>query len=178
MHIVKRTALIVVAQIDFFRPSLEGGPRKPYAILLVLANEFGRMVAIFDSGPHEPVMLVGVIDHEGRHGTIDEMRQAILKRLGNNNAFLGFHLRWTLTTLNLSLPACRVVDLGAEEAYQLLCFKMASNYSVWNTLLFERLAHSLHRRIPVMLYQPASTCTRRANTTSSKRPTTWPISRI
>ena len=81
------------------------------------------------------------------------MRQAILKRLGDNYAIVGFHLGWTLTALNLSLPACRVIDLGAEEAYQLLCFKMASNFSVWKTLLFERLAHFFDRRIPAILYQ-------------------------
>ena len=130
MLIEKRTALIVVAQIALLRPRLEGGPRKPYVISLVLANGFGRVLAIFESGPQEAVMPAGVIDHEGRHATIDEMRQAILKRLGNNNALVGFHLGWTVTALNLSLLACRVVDLGAEEAYQLLCFKMASNSSV------------------------------------------------
>ena len=150
MFIEKRTALIVVAKIALLRPRLEGGPRKPYVISLVLANGFGRVLTIFDSGPKEAVIPAGVIDHEGRHATIDEMRQAILKRLGNINALVGFYLGWTLTALNLFLPACRVVDLGAEEAYQLLCFKMVSN-SVWKTLLFERLAHSLDRRIPAML---------------------------
>ena len=81
------------------------------------------------------------------------MRLAILKLLGNNNALVRFHLGWTLTALNLSLPACRVVDLGAEEAYQLLCFKMASSSSEWKTFLFERLANSLDRRILAVLSQ-------------------------
>ena len=153
MLIEKRTGLIVVAQIALLRPRLEGGQRKPYVISLVLANKFGRVLTVFDSGPQEAVMPAGVIDHEGRHATIDEMRQAILKCLGNNNALVGFHLGWTLTALNLSLPACRVVDLGTEEAYQLLCFKMASNSPVWKTLLYERLAHSLDRSIPAMFYQ-------------------------
>ena len=113
----KRTALIVVAQIALFRPRLDSGPHKPYVIPLVLANGFGRVLAIFDSSPQEAVMPVGVIDHKGRHATIDEMRQAIFKRLENNNALVGFHLGLTLTALNLSLSAFRVVDLGAEDAY-------------------------------------------------------------
>ena len=37
---------------------------------------------------------------------------------------MSFHVAWTLTALSLPLPACRVVDLGAEEAYQLFCFKV------------------------------------------------------
>ena len=149
----KRTALIVVAQISLLRPMLESGSRKPYVISLVLTNGFGRVLAIFDSGLQEAVMPAGVIDHEGRYATIDEMRLAILNRLRNNNALVDFYLGWTLTAINLSLPACRVVDFGAEKACQLHCFKMASNSSVWKTLRFERLAHSIKRRIPAMLYQ-------------------------
>ena len=115
MLIEKRTAPIVVAQIALLRSRLEDGPRKPYVISLILANGFCRVLAIFDSGPQDALMPAGVIDHEGRYATIDEMRQAILKHLKNNNALVGFHLWWTLTVLNLSLPACRMVGLGAPR---------------------------------------------------------------
>ena len=74
MLIEKRTALIVVAQIALLRPRLEGGHQKPYVISLVLANGFGRVLAIFDSGPQEAVMPAGVSDHE--NGTPQSTRCA------------------------------------------------------------------------------------------------------
>ena len=74
MLIEKRTELIVVAQIALLRPRLEGGHQKPYVISLVLANGFGRVLAIFDSGPQEAVMPAGVSDHE--NGTPQSTRCA------------------------------------------------------------------------------------------------------
>ena len=58
------------------------------------------------------------------------MRRAILERLGNNNMLVGFHVALTLSALSLPLPACCVVDLGAEEAYQLFCFKVSDAFPV------------------------------------------------
>ena len=78
------------------------------------------------------------------------MRRAILERLGNFNVLVGFHVAWTLTALSLPLPACRVVDLGAEEIYQLFCFKFSDVFPKWKTLLVERLTNSLDRRIPAV----------------------------
>ena len=56
----------------------------------------------------------GVIDFDSQRTSATEMRRAILERLGNNNMLVGFHVAWTLTALCLPLPACRVVNVGAE----------------------------------------------------------------
>ena len=53
MLIEKRTALIVVGQIAILRPIREGALRMPQVLSMVLANGFGRILAIFDSGPQE-----------------------------------------------------------------------------------------------------------------------------
>lgn len=71
------------------------------------------------------MVLPRVIDFDGQRISASDMRRAILERLGNNNVPVGFHVAWTLTPLSLLLPACRVVDLGAEEADQLFCFKIS-----------------------------------------------------
>ena len=78
------------------------------------------------------------------------MRRTFLQRLGNRNVLVDFHVAWTLTALSLPLPACRVVNLGAEEAYQLFCFKVSDAFPVWKTLCVERLTNSLDRRIPAV----------------------------
>ena len=49
MLIQKRTALIVVAHIVFFRPFRECDLRMPYVMSMVFTNKFGRVFAIFDS---------------------------------------------------------------------------------------------------------------------------------
>ena len=150
MLIEKRTALIIVPQIALLRPIREGAPRMPHVMAMVLANKFGRVLTIFDSCPQEAVVPFGVIDFDSRRTSAIDMRRAILALLGNNNVLVGFHVAWTLTAFNLPLPACRVVDLGAEEAYQLFCFKVSSAFPVWRTLFVERLTKSLDRRIPAV----------------------------
>ena len=150
MLIEKRTALIAVAQIALLRPIREGAPRMPHVMSIVFANGFGRVLAVFDSGPQEAVVPPGVIDFGGQRTSASEMRRAILERLGTNDVLVGFHVAWTLTALSLPLPSCRVVDLGAEEAYQLFCFKISDAHSVWKTLFVERLTNSLDRRIPAV----------------------------
>ena len=75
------------------------------------------------------------------------MRRAILERLGNRNVLIGFYVVWTLTALSLLLPAYRVVDLGAEEANQLFCFKVSKVFPGWKTLFVERFTNALDRRI-------------------------------
>ena len=72
----------------------------------------------------------GVIDFDGRRIFAIEMRQAILERLGNNNVLVGFHVASTLTALCLPLSACRVVNLGAKEVYQLFCFNVSDAFRV------------------------------------------------
>ena len=56
MLIEKRTAVIVVAQIALLRPIRESAPRMPHVMAIVLANGFGRVLAIYDSGPQEAVV--------------------------------------------------------------------------------------------------------------------------
>lgn len=113
----KRTALIVVASIALLRPVRESAPRMPHVMTFLLANGLGRVLAVFDSSPQD-----GAAVPPG-----DQLRQST--NLGGRNAFLyfgaprhqqvlvKFHVGWTLTALSLVLPACRVVDLGADEAY-------------------------------------------------------------
>ena len=149
MLIEKRTALIVVAQIALLRPIREGAARMHHVMSMVLANGFGRVLAVFDSGPQEAVVPPGVIDFGGQRTSANEMRRAILERLGNNNVLEGFHVAWTLTALSLPLPVCRLVDIGAEETYQLLCFKVSDAFPVWKTLFVERL-NSFDGRIPAV----------------------------
>ena len=62
MLIEQRIALIVVAQIALFRPIREGASRMPYVMLMVFANGFRPVLAVFDSGLQEEVVLLGVID--------------------------------------------------------------------------------------------------------------------
>ena len=107
MLIEKGTALIVVAQIAILRPIREGAPRMPHVLSMVLANGFGGVLAVFDSGPKEAMVPPGVIYFDGRRTSAIDMRRAILERLGNNNVLVGFHVVWTLTALSLPLPASR-----------------------------------------------------------------------
>ena len=74
MLIEKRPALIVVAQIDIFRPIRESAPRMPLVLSMVLANGFGRVPAIFDSGTQEVVLPPGLIDFDGRQTSAIDMR--------------------------------------------------------------------------------------------------------
>ena len=106
----------------------------PHVVAMVLANRFGRVLAIYDAGPQEAVVSPDVIDFDGRRTSPIDMRRAILERLGNNNVLVGFYVAWTLTAPSLPLPACRVVNLGAEEAYQLFCFKVSNAFPVWKTI--------------------------------------------
>ena len=109
-----------------------------HVMSMVLANGFGRVLAILDSGLQEAVVPPGVIDFDGQRTSVTEMRLAISERLENNNVLVGFHVAWTLTALSLPLPACSMVNLGAEEAYQLLCFIVSDAFQVWKTLFVER----------------------------------------
>ena len=148
MLIEKRTALIVVAKIALLRPICEGGPRMPHVMSMVLANGLGLVIAAFDSGSQDAVVPSGEINLVGQRTSANDMHRAILERLGNNNVLVGFHVAWTLTALSLPLTACRVLDLGAEKAYQLFCFKVSDAFPGWKTLFVERLTNSLDRRIP------------------------------
>lgn len=55
MHIEKRTALIVVASIALHRPAHDGAPRIFHVMTLLLANGFGRVFPVLDSGPQDKV---------------------------------------------------------------------------------------------------------------------------
>ena len=145
-----------------------------HVMLMVFANRFGRVLTIFDSGPQEAVVPPGVIDFGGQRTSVAEMRRAILKRLGDNNVLVGFHAAWTLMALSLPLPGCRVVDLGAEEAYNLFCFKVSDAFPVWKTLFVERLTNSSTDASQLSFAATASSSTPKASTISSQRPTTPP----
>ena len=122
MLIAKRSALIVVAHIALLRPICESAPRMPNVMSMVLANGFGRVLAVFYSSFEKAVVPFGVIDFGGKRTSANDMRRAILERLGNNNVLVGYHVAWNFTALSLLILACRVVDIDAKEAYQLFCF--------------------------------------------------------
>ena len=59
-------ALITVAPIAFLRPICEGAPKLSHVMTLVVANGYGRILAVFDSGSQlGPTMPVGVMDFGG-----------------------------------------------------------------------------------------------------------------
>lgn len=66
---------------------------------------------------------------------------------------VGFHEAWTFTALSLGLIACRVVDLGAEEAYQQLFFTMDADYFSWNKAFAKHFTNSLNRCISAVLFR-------------------------
>ena len=107
------SAIIVVARVAMLRPIRAGTPRMPHVMTLVLANYYGRLLAVYDSGPQDGATVYpGVVYFDGTRSKAAEMRRHILEQIGNINYLVGFHLAWTLTALSLALPASRVLDLG------------------------------------------------------------------
>ena len=84
---------------------------------IVLANYYGRILAICPGAPHQggPDATTHVF---GRPLSLDAIRIKILYYLGTQNILVGFHLGWILTSIGLCLPAHRVVELGEEPAFQ------------------------------------------------------------
>ena len=114
-----RTALIVVARIGFLRPIRDGAQRLPFVATVLLANGFGRVLAVFDSGFQDGAALPpGVGDYGGKRTSAAEIRKFIFEHPSNNNVLVGVHLARTLTALSLSIPASRAVDLGSETVFQ------------------------------------------------------------
>lgn len=62
----------------------------PYVMSMVLADGFGRVLFIFESGVQKSVVMPGVIDFGGKRSSANDMRRAILKRLGDNNMLVNF----------------------------------------------------------------------------------------
>ena len=146
--------LIVVAHIGRLRPIREGAPRLPFMATLLLANGYGRVLAVFDSGAQDGAALPpGVVDYGGKRTLAADMRKFILEYLGNNNVLVGFHFAWTLTALSLSVPASRAFDLGSKPVFQELCCRMAGDLPAWKDLIMERLTTSLDRRILAVLFR-------------------------
>ena len=117
--VLKHSALIVVVFIALLRPVCEGLHRMPNVMTLLLPNGFGRAFSVLDIGAQDRATVPpGEIDYGGRRTLLAEISHCILEHLGNNNVFVGSHAAWTLTAQLLVVPACRVVYLGAEKAYQ------------------------------------------------------------
>ena len=120
---------------------------------LGVANNYGRILAVFDSDPQlSATMPVGVIDFGSVRKTAAEMRQILLRYLTDTNYFVGFHLEWTLTALSFSVTASQVVDIGAEDPYQKLSIAMASRLPRWIQLKNKGLINSFDRRIFAVLF--------------------------
>lgn len=90
----------------------------PHVMTLLLAHGVGRVFAVFDNGPEEKTLVPPkVIDYGGRRTSAAEIRSCVPEQLGNNIVVVKFHAAWILTALFLALPACRVVNPSAKEAY-------------------------------------------------------------
>ena len=148
-----RSGLILVSRIALLKPTTERPFHKPHVMTLILANGYGRPIAICDSGPQNAIMPAGVIDYNGRRTTQAEMRRLLLHYLAANNVLVGFHVGWTLAALELVLPATRVVDLGTEDAFQVWCRHMAAQLPGWKETLVEHLVNSYDRRLPAVLFK-------------------------
>ena len=149
--ILPQHALICVARISLLRGLFEGAPRRPYVNTLVLGNGLGRVLVICDGHPQDCTPPAGAVDYGGRRTSPEDMRLLILEYLGSNNVLVGFHLGWTLTALDLVLPASRVIDLGTEEPFQRWCRSLAVRYNKFTDYLTADLANSYDRRIPAVM---------------------------
>ena len=152
-HLQVRSGLILVSRIALLKPTADRPFHKPHVMTLILANGYGRPLAICDSGPQNAIMPAGVIDYNGRRTTQAEMRRLLLHYLAANNVLVGFHVGWTLAALELVLPATRVVDLGTEDAFQVWCRHMAAQLPGWKETLVEHLINSYDRRLPAVLFK-------------------------
>ena len=84
---------------------------------LLLANGFGRHLAVLNSGPQaKNAYPHGQTDHGGERTSEADIRRYILKQRGYNNVLEGLQLTWTLTAFNLMLLDGWVIHLGAEHA--------------------------------------------------------------
>ena len=151
--ILPQHALICVARISLLRGLFDGAPRRPYVNTLVLGNGLGRVLVICDGHPQDCTPPAGAVDYGGRRTSPEDMRLLILEYLGSNNVLVGFHLGWTLTALDLVLPASRVIDIGTEEPFQRWCRSLAVRYNKFTDYLAADLANSYDRRIPAVLYR-------------------------
>lgn len=105
----------------------------PEMSLQVLANAFGRPIGVWQGTlPSPPVRWPSGLKAIGPAPTSRrEMRRQVLRFLGAENVLIDFHLPWLLTALRLPLAASRVVELGSEPAFQLLCRKLASDFRIY-----------------------------------------------
>ena len=71
---------------------------------MVLANGFGRVLAVFDSRLQETVVPPGVIDFDDRRTSPIDMPRAILERFGSNNELVGLYAALIFTALSLRFP--------------------------------------------------------------------------
>ena len=152
-NILPQHALICVARISLLRGPFEGAPRRPYVISLVLANGLGRPLVICDGFPQNGTPPRGAVDFGGRRTSPEDMRLLLLEHLGSNNFLVGFNLGWTLTALDLVLPASRVIDIGTEEPFQRWCRSLAVRYGKFNDYLAKDLVNSYDRRLPAVLFE-------------------------
>ena len=145
--IEKRSALIVVAQIGLYRTRSDSAPRELFVASILLADSFGRVLAFFKSISIKEASRVapGVRALGANFHYKSDMRRELLNYLRSNNVLVGFHVGWTSTAFSLALPGSRVVDLGTEEAFQLLS----------QNGLVAADVEEVHRRVPGNLPRPA-----------------------
>lgn len=89
---------------------------------LLFSNGALGVFVVFDICSHKvAAVLLYVIQYGGWQSSASKMRRCIFKHLNSNDVVVGFHVAQTLTALLFALFACRVVYLGAEEAFEKLC---------------------------------------------------------
>jgi len=109
-----QNGLIISGQVTIIEVD---GKLRLVPLTIVLANALGRILALCPGAPYQGA---GAASRHplGESMSAAQLRRRILQLLGANNILVGFHLGWILTSIELQLPAHRVVELGEEPAFQ------------------------------------------------------------
>jgi len=109
-----QNGLIISGQVTIIEVR---GKLRLVPLTIVLANALGRILALCPGSPYQGA---GAASRHplGESMSAAQLRRRILQLLGANNILVGFHLGWILTSIELQLPAHRVVELGEEPAFQ------------------------------------------------------------
>ena len=103
-----------------------------------------------DYTPH--YLPYGYVEYNNKRVSDEVMRTPILIVLGCSNILVGFQVGWTLAALNLMLPGHRVVDFGADPAFQSWCRHLYRRLGLRNAFV-ENIIKSYVRQISSVLYK-------------------------
>ena len=80
------------------------------------------------------------------------MRSCLLEYLGCDNVLVGVNIFWTLTALQITVDATRVLDIGLGPAYQRWCGQLDQKVSRFSDLMVPNLRLPYDSRWPTILY--------------------------